>query len=149
MSAKPYRFTPDVQEAFLALIRLGNRPFAAARSVGVDPRTAQAFAKKNPDFADRLRLAHHEAAEPIEANLYQAAVEHKEPWAIKMWLAAYNPDQWGAKPQQLQVSGTVTHELEGTPLEKLQALQERAFERQDALELTEATEAEIIEEDND
>lgn len=151
---KNYRFTPERREAFLALIRLGNRPIAAARAVGVHPKTAKNFARSHPEFAEEVELAHHEAAEPIEEVIYAAAKEG-EPWAAKMWLEAWNPAQWGAKPKQVEVSGTITHELgEGSPEDDILEIQRRALQREDDLALgtgndedeDEIVDAEVIDE---
>ncbi len=150
-----FRFTPDKQEAFLALVRLGNRPIAAARAVGVHPKTVKNFSRSHPQFAEELELAHHEAAEPIESVIY-AAAKVGEPWAAKMWMEAWNPAQWGARPKQVEVSGKIVHELgDGAPVDDILELQNRALQRQDDLTLgmahdedDEIVDAEVIEDDD-
>ena len=84
---KNYRFTPEKQEAFLALIRLGTRPLAAASSLDLAANTVKNYARSTPDFAEAMELAHHAAAEPIEEKIYEAALDG-DPWAVKLWLTA-------------------------------------------------------------
>ncbi len=146
-----YRFTPVKRETFLALIRLGTRPIAAARMVGVDPKTAKNYARSNPEFAEDVELAHYEAAEPIEAKIYEAALAG-EPWAIEKWTKAYNPAVWGVKPTELHVTGEISHSIEDlVPLDVILELQGRAFQRQDDLALgrgdDEIVDAEVIEDE--
>ncbi len=150
MTKHPYRFTPDKQQAFLALIRMGTRPIAAANAIGVHPKTAKRYARSNPDFAEELELAHYEAAEPIEEKVREAALDG-EPWAVKMWLEAWNPAQWGAKPKQVEISGEISHVIEDLgPIEGILELQRRALTRQDDLALgagDEIVDAEVVEDD--
>lgn len=142
--ATNFRFTPSKQQAFLALIRLGTRPIAAARAIGVHPRTAKNFARSNPDFADELELAHFEAAEPVEEVIYKAALDG-EPWATKVWLEAWNPKQWGSRPKEVRISGEISHKVEELgPTESIIELQRRALQRQDDLMLGEGEEEEEI-----
>ena len=145
---KNYKFTPEKQEAYLSDIRKGLRDSTAAKAVGVDTRTPRNFAERNPDFAERLELAHEEAADPVEQKLYDAALDG-EPWAVNKWLEA-NSKRWRPKAAKLEISGEVIHSIEGAPLDKLLALQERAIGREEALQLTEHIEdAEIVEEEEE
>lgn len=137
-----YRFTPDKQEAFLALIRLGSRPLAAAKSLGLAANTVKNYARSTPTFAEALELAHHTAAEPIEANLYEAALEGDQ-WAVKLWLTAYNPEVWGAQTQKVEISGEINHVVgEGSPMSDILELQQRALQRSDDQALGSAHEEE-------
>jgi hypothetical protein len=156
---KNFRFTPDKQEAFLALVRMGTRPIAAARAIKVHPDTVKRFARSNPEFADSIESAHHEAAEPIEEVVYRAAMDG-EPWAAKAWLEAWNPAQWGAKPTQVKVSGEISHIIGDLgPADAILELQGRALGREADLALgagdpdsdsdSEIVDAEIIDDDDD
>tara|TARA_R110002126_G_scaffold114762_1_gene253390 strand:- start:107 stop:805 length:699 start_codon:yes stop_codon:yes gene_type:complete len=139
---KNYRFTPEKQEAFLALIRLGTRPLAAASSLDLAANTVKNYARSTPDFAEAMELAHHAAAEPIEEKIYEAALDG-DPWAVKLWLTAYNPEVWGAQTQKVEISGEISHIVgEGSPMSDIIELQQRALQRSDDRALGTASEEE-------
>lgn len=130
---KPLKFTPEVQFAYLALLRAGHGRIFSARQVGVAPSTVDKYRKASPEFAAGVAEAEEEASEPVEAQLYEAA-KAGEPWAVKEWLAKRSPARW-ADTRKVEVSGSVVHEMEvGSGLGRVLELQRALTERRDALE---------------
>ena len=129
---KPLKFVPEVQEAYLTLIRAGHGRVFSARQVGVWPGTVTKYRRASPEFDEAVREAEEEASEPVEAQLYEAA-KAGEPWAVKEWLSKRSPDRW-ADTRKVEVSGSVSQVLEvGQGLGRVLELQRRLEERRDAL----------------
>ena len=131
MTANPNKFGPDVRARFLDLIAAGHGRFAACKVIGIHPETMRRFARASPEFIEALNLAEEQAAEPIEAKLYELALGG-EPWAVKEWLTKRNKARWGdaSRTVDIKVSGTV--ELEGGP--GVRAIASRVAELQRVLE---------------
>lgn len=133
----PTKFGPEVRETYLALIRAGHGRLSACRAVGVHPDTMRRFARHSEEFKQAMIDAEEEAAEPVEAKLYEAALAG-EPWAVKEWLTKRNRARWGDPAQrvEVEVSGTVAVEA-GPGLEavvgRVAAMQRALVERRAAL----------------
>ena len=134
-----HRFDVSVRSQFLNLLRTGVRRHAAARSLGVHPDTVRNARRRDPLFDEDCILAEQEAVESIENELWEAATERKEPWAIQMLLKQLDPDRWREKKQlDVNVSGVVELDA-GVLLERVMELQgrlhERAFERGEVIDV--------------
>lgn len=82
---------------YLGLLAAGHGRFSAARACGVNPETVRRYMRASADFRDQVAEAEAEAAEPVEAKLYAAALDG-EPWAVKEWLSKRARGRWGAEP---------------------------------------------------
>ena len=136
-----HRFDDSVKSQFLDLLRKGARRHAAARSLGVHPDTVRNARRRDPSFDEDCILAEQEAVEKIEDELWEAATERKEPWAIQMLLKQLDGDRWREKKQvDVTVSGTVELDA-GALIERVMELQgrlrDRAIDRGEILELEE------------
>jgi len=135
----PHRLDDSVRSQYLNLLRTGVRRHAAARSLNVHPDTVRNARRRDPSFDEDCVLAEQEAVESIENELWEAATERKEPWAIQMLLKQLDPDRWKEKKQlDVKVSGVV--ELDpGVLLERVMELQgrlkERAIERGEVIDV--------------
>lgn len=130
----PYKFGPDVRSRYLDLIRAGHGRNSAARAVGINIETMRRYARASEDFRQDLADAEEEAAEPVEAKLYAAALDG-EPWAVKEWLTKRMRARWGETARQvdINVSGTVAVEA-GPGLAAISALAAELESRRAALE---------------
>ena len=109
----PYKFGPEVRVRFLDLIRAGMGRHAACRAIGIHPDTMRRYSRASQEFRDALSDAEEEAAEPVEAKLYEAA-KNGEPWAVKEWLTKRMKARWGdVQRTEINVTGTV--EIEPGP----------------------------------
>lgn len=109
----PYKFGPEQRQRFLDLIRAGMGRQMACRSIGIHPETMRRYSRASQEFRDDLADAEEEAAEPVEAKLYEAA-KNGEPWAVKEWLSKRMKARWGdINRVDINVSGTV--EIEPGP----------------------------------
>jgi transposase-like protein len=106
----PYKFGPDVRLQYLALLRAGHGRINAARSLGISPDTVRRYARASEEFRESVAEAEEEAAEPVEAKLYEAALAG-EPWAVTKWLAARMRARWGEETRKVEVQ----HVLEAGP----------------------------------
>lgn len=132
--------------AYLEWIRKGEGLSRSARRLGLDPKLFRDARRANEEFDEAVRAAEHEAAEPVENKLYEAALQG-EPWAVKLWLERRSPERWNAPP----IAVNVQHGLApGT--EQILALSQRLEERSKALGLSpgdgveEVIDAEVVEE---
>lgn len=138
----PNKFGPEVRERYLDLLRAGHGRLSACRAVGIHPDTMRRFSRHSEEFRAAVADAEEEAAEPVEAKLYEAATAG-EPWAVKEWLSKRATARWGdpAHRVQVDVSGTVEHRLEVGPgtaagavaAARVAALVAELEERRDAL----------------
>ena len=97
MTKKPYKFDEEARGKYLALLSAGHGRFSAARALGVHPDTVRRFSRASSEFRESVIEAEAEAAEPVEAKLYQAALDG-EPWAVKEWLSKRSKARWGQEP---------------------------------------------------
>ena len=88
-------FGAEAREAYLGLLRTGERRWAAARAIGFHPDTVAKARRKDPLFAAAMVDAEREALETVESELWLAATERKEPWAIQMLLKSLDRERWG------------------------------------------------------
>lgn len=134
----PTKFTPRRQEKYLDLLRKGTTKIKAARAVGVAPGTVRRLRQADADFAQLELLARAEATEVVEGVLYEAATQDREPWAVKMWLAANDRETYGQQAKEVHVKGEVQHvHVTLTEIERLQQqLSGRAAERAELTVLT-------------
>jgi hypothetical protein len=91
------------------------------------------YARASEDFRQAVADAEEEAAEPVEAKLYAAAL-NGEPWAVKEWLTKRMKARWGETARQvdINVSGTVALEA-GPGLAAISALAAELEARRAAL----------------
>jgi hypothetical protein len=109
----PYKFGPEQRVRFLDLIRAGMGRQSACRAIDIHPETMRRYSRASQEFRDALADAEEEAAEPVEAKLYEAA-KNGEPWAVKEWLSKRMKARWGETTRvDVNVSGTV--EIEPGP----------------------------------
>lgn len=138
MSDKPYKprtFTPEKQGIYVSLRLAGKGHYAAAAHVGVNPKTVNRFIEATPEFREKVEAAEQELVDLAEEKLFEA-VEAGEPWAISKVLSTQRRAKWAEK-QQVEVSGTVRHELEALPTDELLAhLQEKIDQRREVVELS-------------
>lgn len=88
------RFTAEVRERYLELLRKGGRKIKSAKAVGVSYRTIERYRADNDDFRRDEQIAVMEAVEDIEIVLHTLA-QQGDLSAIKMWLSAYNRAEFG------------------------------------------------------
>lgn len=132
----PVKFDEEARRRYLEALRLGHGRHWSARHVGVSPRTVARYVAADRAFAEECGTAEEEAAEPVEAKLYEQATAG-EPWAVKLWLERRLSARWGAPAQRVEVEhgGTVRHEVEAGPgLARVAALEAQLLERRAALE---------------
>ena len=96
--ASPIKFTEDVRERYLGMLRTGTLKFAAAKRVGVGYRTVQRYRAADPEFKELEELAMLEAVEGIEAVVYELGMAG-DLKAAEMWLKAHRSSVYGAKAQ--------------------------------------------------
>lgn len=130
----PYKFGPDVRSRYLDLIRAGHGRNSAARAVGINIETMRRYARASEDFRQELADAEEEAAEPVEAKLYAAALDG-EPWAVKEWLTKRMRARWGEVARQVDVNVSGQVQLEAGPgLVAIEGLARELEQRRAALE---------------
>lgn len=95
----------ETKEAWLTLIRAGKGRHAAARQLGVDPRTVRRHLAADASFREAFELADEEAWEPAEDRLLAAAKEG-EPWAILKGLGHRHAARWGEQARKVDVAVT-------------------------------------------
>lgn len=128
-------------QRYIALVRAGEGLTAAARRLNLNPKDIREARKVNPEFNEEVVIAETEAAEPIERELYTAAM-NGQPWAIKLWLERRSSDRWGAIPI------TVKHEHGLAPgVEHILELAQRLEMRRDMLGITEGSIIDVEPED--
>jgi len=99
VSKKPYKFTANKREEYLALLsENGLGRLRAAKQVGVTRHTVLAYAKDNPEFAEARDQAEMEANEQVENALFEAA-KSGHVTACQVWLYNRMPDRWSDKRQ--------------------------------------------------
>lgn len=138
MTTNPLKFGPEVRTEYLALLRAGHGRLWACRHLGIHPDTMRRFARASEDFRQQVADAEEEAAEPVEAKLYQAALEG-EPWAVKEWLTKRSKARWGDESAKLEVTVSGTVSVEAGPglagvIGRVAAMQAQLEERRLALE---------------
>lgn len=125
-------FTPDKQDEYVELLRLsGTGRHTAARKIGITPTAIVKFIDLNPAFGRAVVMAEEEFTERMEQELYAAAME-REPWALKEVLKKRSAKRWGDAPQEINVnvSGTVTTEIEAGPrAARIAAIEQRLKSR--------------------
>jgi hypothetical protein len=98
------RFTRARRESYLAFLRQGLRPMAAARSVGIDPWAVRNYRRRDPVFAAEYDDALEEALEQVEDAAYQMAIAGNTA-LIQFILTNRAPTRWKREPYA-QVSVT-------------------------------------------
>lgn len=87
------RFTPEVREVYLRLLRDGKGRFAAAAACGVHPETVRRHARASEDWREAVLEAEAEACEQVEDKLWEAALDG-QPWAVDRWLSSRASNRW-------------------------------------------------------
>lgn len=106
------KFDITRREAYLQLLREGQRRCASARAVGVHPWTVSNYGRRHPGWAREVTLAEMEANELVENALFKTATEGSVP-AAQFWLVNRDPENWADKKSvKTEVSGP-----EGGPIE--------------------------------
>lgn len=150
----PIKFTRELKDRYLLLLRQGHGRYESARLVGISSGTVLRHVKADGVFRAATAAAELEAIEPIERKLYESARDG-EPWAVKMVLERRDPDRWKDTSRatvQVQHSGTVAHvHLEGPPLSRIESLRQELEQRRHQLEApdTELTALDIPESDTE
>lgn len=142
MPAPPPRFDESRRDVYLRLLREGRGRHQAAREVGVDPGTVVRYRAADAAFDEEATRAEEEAAEPVQAKLYEAALDG-QPWAVKLWLGRRAQGRAGgaswaeeSRSVDVRVSGEVEHRVElGPAAARVAELRARLEERQAALAL--------------
>jgi hypothetical protein len=89
-------FTADMKRLYIDLLRKGQRRFAAAKSLGISPRTISKHIRRYPQFASAVLLAEVVACDKVENALYKQALKGNVK-AIEIWLYNRSPDRWADK----------------------------------------------------
>lgn len=127
---KPKLFSKRKQKAYLELLSKGNRRMAAARAIGMDPRTVRRHAAKYSAFRDARDDAEMGALEMVEDTIYRRAQEGHVGAGIFI-LCNRDPKKW-RDVKAIEMSGPG-----GGPIPYEQALAEIQDERAKVLrELT-------------
>lgn len=79
-------FTDDTRDAIVEMVSQGTSLATAAEQVGFSLRTVKRHLQDDEQFRAELHEAESVAVGRVEDVLYEAAVKHKEAWAVKMWL---------------------------------------------------------------
>jgi len=74
------------REAYLAALRSCGTQRAAAAKMGVHERTVARERAASPEFAEQLKQANRDVRGTVEQAMLGAAIDRKEPWAIKFYL---------------------------------------------------------------
>lgn len=127
---------------YLRLLRTGVGRHSAAAQAGVDPGTVVRYRTADPGFDEAAVRAEEEAAEPVQAKLYEAALDG-QPWAVKLWLGRRAQGRAGgaswaeeARSVEVSVNGRVEHTVElGPAAARVAELRARLEERTAALAL--------------
>jgi hypothetical protein len=95
------RFDPEARELFLAHLRAGMRPGAAAEILDFPRHVVAGYISEHPEFGAQVLEAEQDAVEHVEEALYQAAISGSVA-ACKLWL-----DRVGAGRRSSPPSGDV------------------------------------------
>lgn len=85
-----------LKQAYLDARLNGAGPHTAARLVGTTKREMDRYISLDDEFADAIEEVLAERLERVEANAWQAAIEDREQWAIKLVLESHAPHDWVA-----------------------------------------------------
>lgn len=141
----PYKFGPDVRARYLDLLRAGHGRQSACRAIGINIETMRRYARASEEFRQQVADAEEEAAEPVEAKLYAAAL-NGEPWAVKEWLTKRMRARWGEEARKVDINVSGTVELEAGPALRDVAALAAALEERKALLAGDVIDVEVIEE---
>lgn len=99
------KFDVTRREAYLQLLREGQRRCLAARMVGVHPWTVSQYRRRHPNWEKEAVLAEMEANEVVENALFLSAIQGNVS-AAQFWLTNRDPDNWSdRKTVKSEVSG--------------------------------------------
>lgn len=85
----------DWRPKFIAALDEGGQLAAAARSVGVDPKTVWNYRQKDPEFARQVRESLECAIERVEDTLYRMAMSGEDTTATIFFLKTRKPQVYG------------------------------------------------------
>ena len=116
-----YKFTPEVKERFLELLRNGTPRAAALLECGVTRYTLYNHIKEDEEFAEAIAAASAQAVECVEDALYEKCLRgHAE--SIKFFLCNRAPKRWSPTNKiSIDASG-------GLSLEEMESTIERLIE---------------------
>lgn len=100
--ARPTKYTPELAQQALEVLKAGNTRKAAAEYISIDQDTFTAWCKRYSDFSDAVKKAESDAEVRNVAIISQAA---KKNWtAAAWWLERRRNKDWGNKISQ-EISG--------------------------------------------
>jgi hypothetical protein len=100
----PYKFTPEVREKFLELLRNGHSRKHALETIEISRYTLINHMKDDPEFAAQVHEAMANAIDDVEDALYEKCMRgHAE--SIKFFLCNRASDRW-APTNRIQIEGS-------------------------------------------
>lgn len=105
-----YKFTKEVKDDFIGLLRAGNSRKAALDTVGVSRYTLRNHMKADPEFAERVLDAESDAVEIVEDCLFEKCLRGNAT-AIFFYLCNRKPERWRSV-NKLQVEAVPQRAIE-------------------------------------
>jgi hypothetical protein len=69
------KFTPELLEQYLDLLRQYGLKARCARAVGLHPSSMKRYRKDNPDYDDEVEAAMEDYRESVESEIHRRAIE--------------------------------------------------------------------------
>jgi hypothetical protein len=111
-SIEPRKFTEDVRNRYLDLLKLGYGRLVAADTVGVSSRTVRRFYHGHPEFLEEMGEAEGRVVDRAQRVLIEL-MDDGDFQAAKLILERLDRQKWGDKNHtvKVEVEGAITHEM--------------------------------------